>query len=359
MLETDILIVGGGPAGATVAKYLSLANIPNILIQKKFNFKKPCGGGIRVDAFEEFNLDKKIINKYIEKIVLAFKDKRVHVDITQTPLAIVERRAFDSYLREEAKQAGTELYEAKLLEVKIEDDYVLSAINFGGEIKTVKSRYLIAADGVNSSIRKHLSGERVSALLTNYADIEDNSLQDCEFHFGADIADKYYAWAFPESGGTNIGTLADGTKPYMQNFMNSIDVKEAIRVNGYKIPEFNKPLFYKERVFFVGDSAEQVLPFTYEGIYYAMSSAKILAETLIDKADPLEYEQRWKHKHLKKFKTLQRLQKIFLHNDFMIGIMMRLYKNSSVQKRMMELWLTNKEINIDFKFFLKVLKRVY
>lgn len=357
MIETDILIVGGGPAGATAAKYLSRADIKNILIQKKFDFKKPCGGGIRLDAFAEFDLDNELITQYVHKIILAFKEKKVEVDISQTPLAIVPRREFDSYLREEARKAGTELYEAKLLDLKVEADCVLAAVRFKDGIKTIKSKYLIAADGVNSSIRKKINGDRVSALVTSYADLEDAAYQECEFHFGSDVADKYYAWAFPESGGTNIGTLAEG-EFYMKNFMDSINVTQNVKVYGYKIPEFEKNIFYKERVFFVGDSASQVLPFTYEGIYYAMSSAKILAEVLINNDSPETYEKNWNAKYLKKFTTIQRLQKIFLYNDFMIAIMMRLYKSKTVQKQMMDLWLRDKVINIDLQFFFKVLKKI-
>ena len=33
MTETDILAVGGGPAGATTAKYLSKGEVKNILIK--------------------------------------------------------------------------------------------------------------------------------------------------------------------------------------------------------------------------------------------------------------------------------------------------------------------------------------
>jgi geranylgeranyl reductase len=359
MLETNILIVGGGPAGATVAKYLSLSNIPNILIQKKLNFKKPCGGGIRLDAFDEFNLDKKIISSYVDKIILSFKEKKITVDISDTPLAIIERRTFDNYLRDEAVAEGSILYEAKLIDLEIRDNHIVSKVKFKNEIKFIKSKYLIASDGVNSTIRKRINGDKVSSLLTNYSNFKNSTSNDCEFHFGSNIADKYYAWVFPENNGTNIGTLASRSKPYMKNLINSLQISEKSKVYGYNIPEFNNNIFYKDRVFFVGDSASQVLPFTYEGIYYAMSSAKILSEVIIKDLDPSAYEKEWNRRYLKKFNTIQKLQKIFLYNDFMISIMMKLYRYETVRRQMIGLWLGDKDIDINFKFFVKVIKKIF
>ncbi|SFV74556.1 Geranylgeranyl diphosphate reductase [hydrothermal vent metagenome] len=356
MIETEILIVGGGIAGATLAKYLSLSNIPTILLQKKCNFKKPCGGGIRLDAFEEFDLDKNLIVSQIDTIVLASHKKRIEVDISKTPLGIVERRAFDKYLRQEAKKAGTTIYEAKFLDVEIQKDCVIATVKFNDTIKKIKAKYLVGADGVHSVVRKKVYHENVSSLMTNYSDFSHTYTTKCEFHFGLDIANRYYAWAFPESGGTNVGTLAN--QNYMQNFLSHLNIKEKAKIYGYKIPEFKNPIFYKNRVFFVGDSASQVLPFTYEGIYYAMSSAKILADVICNNEEPLMYEKRWNAKYLHKFTTLKKLQKIFLYNDFTIDIMMKLYTYPSVQRQMIELWLGKKELHLNFQFFLKVLKKI-
>jgi geranylgeranyl reductase len=358
MIETDILIVGGGPAGATVAKYLAQANIDNILIQKKFDFKKPCGGGIRIDAFDEFELDKKQIKKYVNNIVLVFNQQKIKVDIKDTPLGIVERREFDSYLRDEAKDAGSRLYEARLLDLKVYDDKIISKVRFNDEVKEIKSNYVVAADGVNSSIRKKINGDRVSSLVTSYSDLTTVKSDDCEFHFGSNVADRYYAWAFPEENGLNIGTLADKDSSFMKNFMNFLNVKEKSKVYGYKIPDFDNNIFYKDRVFFVGDSASQVLPFTYEGIYYAMGSAKVLAGVLSANKEPKMYEKEWNKKYFKKFSTLRKLQKIFLYNDFMISIMMKLYNFDSIQKQMIELWLKDKEVKVDFRFFVKVFRKI-
>lgn len=356
--ECEILIIGAGPAGATLAKELSKNGIDTVLIQRNLNFKKPCGGGLRVDAFEEFGLDRAQIKKDVNKIILAFKEKRVTLDIKENPIAIVQRREFDSYLRDEAQKAGSTLYEATFVDAKRKGDSMLSSIKVEDKLHTIKSKYLIAADGVNSKVRRVLNGDAPLSLMTSYADLVEFESNDCEFHFGKKIAAKEYAWSFPESNGANIGTIIQGDTPYMQNFEEYLGVDEPHKRFGYKIPKYNKILFYKERLFFVGDSAGQVLPFTYEGIYYAMSSAKILADVLVRGAEPSEYEKEWNKKHLKKFETLKKLQKIFLYNDISISIMMRLYQSESIHKKMIDLWLRDRDMDINFRFFMRLFKRL-
>lgn len=358
MLKTEVLIVGGGPAGAIAAKYLSKAGVQNILVQRNFGFKKPCGGGIRLDAFDEFEIDKSVIEKYVDTIALVYKDQCIEVDISQTPLGIVDRTTFDARLREDAKDEGTTLLEASFTTLQIEQEYILATILLNGEHQQIKSRYIIAADGVNSKVRRIVNGDYVSSGMTNYADIESKSYSQCEFHFGSNIADRYYAWAFPHASGSNIGTLADKGQNYIKNFMHHLGVQEDVKINGYKIPHFQNNIFYKDNVFFVGDSASQVLPFTYEGIYYAMSSAKILANVIAEKKPPQSYEQEWKKSHLKRFQTLLRLQNIFLKNDFMISLMMRLYRHKHIQKQVVLFWLGKRDIDINFSFFIRAFKKI-
>ncbi len=356
MIETEILVVGGGPAGTTTAKYLSLAGIKNILIQRNFHFKKPCGGGVRLDAFDTFEIDKNLIEKEVYTLNLVHKKQKISIDITQTPIAIVDRVKFDTALRKQAKEAGTDVYEATFVNLEIFENYVISTIKKEDTFIKIKSKYVVAADGVNSKLRKQVNKENVSATMTHYCDITSQQYTSCTFHVGAQVAQKNYAWAFPHAEGSNIGVV--GESQCLSVLKKDLLLEEKTKDLGYKIPNYDNMIFYKTRVFFVGDSASQVLPFTYEGIYYAMGAAKILSNVLINKEPPSAYEKQWKEKYAKKFDTLLKLQKLFLYNDFTIRIMMQLYKSQYIQKQMVLMWLGDRELTINAAFALKVIKRI-
>ena len=52
----DVVVIGGGPAGATAARYLSRHGGRVALVEKDLNYAKPCGGGVPSTAFEEFGI---------------------------------------------------------------------------------------------------------------------------------------------------------------------------------------------------------------------------------------------------------------------------------------------------------------
>ncbi|MEA2072272.1 MAG: FAD-dependent monooxygenase [Campylobacterota bacterium] len=329
-----------------------------MLIQRNFSFKKPCGGGIRKDGFEKFDLDEKEIIKTVDTAALVHKDRRVDIDISRVSVAIVDRVSFDHYLRVDAEKKGTQLYEASFVSMEIFDTHIVSKIKRDDVYSYIKSNYVVAADGVNSKIRKAVNGDEVSSIMTHYCDIESQNFESCDFHLGKDVAQGHYAWIFPHKHGSNIGTVANSLDS-LENLKLNIDLEEDVKNFGYKIPIYKNPIFYKNRVFFVGDSASQVLPFTYEGIYYSLASAQILSEIIINKENPKEYEKVWKKKFQKKFDVLLKLQKIFLYNDFMIRVLLKLFKSKSIQQQTLKLWIGEEAIKVDFSFFVKVLKHIF
>jgi geranylgeranyl reductase len=356
----DIIIVGGGPAGAMAGKYLSSSGKNVLIFQKDLSFKKPCGGGIRIDAFDEFHINKNLIKNVVNEIVFETRYKCIEFDLSHVPLAIVDRVEFDESLRNDAKNAGATIIEAKVTDIEVLDSKVVVDAQIEGINRRYEANYLIAADGVLSIVRKKIRNESVPKLLTNYSDIDSVLTTKCHFYFGSPLASGAYSWRFPHKIGSDIGTVSyKNTKKYIDNLCTYLKLNQNVKVRGYNIPKWEKPIFNDERVFYVGDAAGQVLPFTYEGIYYAMKSAKILSSVFIEDVDAIEYENRWNKLYYKKFKELKTAQRLFLANDLTVLIMMKILDNKKIQNKVLDIWMGREEIEINRHFLYRIFLQLF
>jgi geranylgeranyl reductase len=321
-----ILIVGGGPAGATAARFLA-KEFDVTLIQDKKDFNKPCGGGIKTKIFEEFELDKSIIKHQLSKIYMKHKDRNIPIYLHGDNLSIVSRKDFDSHLRKKAEEAGAKIYYGKLKKIEentafIKIDNLMFKFNFD---------ILIAADGVNSTTRKLLKLPPIPYVLTYYALI-DKKIDTCYFYFDKEVAGDYYAWEFPQGDKTHIGTA---NKKEFLKFCKRLNITPP-KLKGYKIPLWKEDIIYQHNnIYFVGDAAGQVMPLSFEGIYYAMHSAKILANSIIKS---LDYKTEWNNRFLKEFKLLKSFQNL-MKRDFSRDFMINIQKLSFVRNLSVKLWL--------------------
>lgn len=355
-ISVNTLVIGGGPAGSTLARKLAKNSIDTLLVEKNLIFDKPCGGGIKSIVFSEFDIPEKLEIKRITKFNLITKENQVKVDLSKASISIVLRKDFDFNLRKLAQKDGSKLIEGKYVNSKFYDDYIISEIKSEEKNIFVKSKYLVAADGVNSTVRKRVINTQTNSFLTNYCVIENQDIDYCNFYFGKDFAPNEYAWIFPHGNKLSIGSIlkSDKLKKIFEEFKN-IDFKGS-KIKGYFIPSWkNEKIFYKNRTFFVGDCAGQVLPFTYEGIYFAMKSADILADAIIEN-NPSLYEEKWNKIYLNKFKFFKVMQKIFLYNDFCANFMLKIFENQRLQKRCLSYWEGSLEPIKLYKIPLKILK---
>jgi len=357
-LKCDVLVVGGGPAGSTASRKLSQLGVDNILLEKDLSFQKPCGGGLMFSAYEEFDIPQSLIKKEVNSIkIVSPKLNEAMVDIYDYPLTIVNRCEFDAKLRELAKEAGSRLIEAKAYDISIDKTPTVFAKS-GDKTIAIECRYIIASDGVNSTIRKKLLNQTPSRVLTYYIDIPEKETTSCQFWFGDDISPKHYSWIFPHFQGINVGLISDNKKEianYFQNFLKKAKLKTDSKPRGYYIPVWDKEIYFEKGVFFVGDSASMVLPFTYEGIYYAMKSASLAVEA-ISKDNPSLYEESWKKLYYKKFKFLKILQNLFLNSDYFSEKLVKLYQNPKFQKAVVQYWIGENQPTETIGTFWKFIK---
>lgn len=332
----DIIVVGGGPAGATAARLLARAGRSVLLVQKSFTFDKPCGGGMPLHAFDEFHLDKTLIHTVVDTLDLVSPSGFVApFTLGATPLAVVRRPVFDAHLRALAQDAGVQLLEGHCQ--NMQNGVVM--IKTQAEEFRVTSDVVIAADGVQSALRKQLTATRPGSILSLYATVTRSCSNGCDFYFGRSISPGHYAWAFTHPEGAHIGVIAEDEKAlfsHFESFCARLGVT-GIRPKGYYIPRWDDDCYRVGNVLFVGDAAGQVSPFTYEGIYYAMRSARCAADAIIA-GDLDAYERNWRAQLRRRFRAMALLRHLLLRYDVAAEKMVRLQANPAVQAAALRLW---------------------
>jgi len=324
-----IVIVGGGPAGATTARYLAqflgsgrLGKKDEVLL---VNYTpsggKPCGGGIKTSLFSQFQIPTDPIITYPMEGVIHFSksshffnsekgmtpflipSQQVEIALSQK-LAIVERSAFDQLLRKLAIESGAKLIEGRVIKGRWEKGKFWIEVRRGEEREQIWGDILIGADGVNSTIRKKFLGERIPAITTYFTTLPI-PIQNCHFHFEPIFSDRFYGWVFPNRHGGHFGATSISYLTRLVEYYSSLSILKPIK--GYNIPRWNgKLLLQKGKLFFVGDGAGQVLPTTFEGIYYAIASGKLLAEAIITGED---YSTKWWKRFGRRFLFFKWLEK--------------------------------------------------
>ena len=322
-----VLIIGGGPAGATAARLLAKHHDVT-LIQDKI-WDKPCGGGVKTKVFEEFNLDKNIIMHLQDKVYMVYQNEKIEIPLKGNNLAIVKRLEFDRHLRDLAIDNGAKIIFGRFK--KFENNKAVIYIN--KEKTLLDFDILIAADGVNSTVRKALNLPDIPKTITHYAKTNQYKTEYCEFFFDEEIGGEYYAWAFPHKDKTHIGSV---DKQSFNNLCNYLKVN--VKPKGYFIPTWQENIIIqKDNIYFVGDAAGQVMPLSFEGIYYAIKSAEILSNSIINN---LDYKNQWNKRFLKDFKFMKKLENI--NKSPLRKIIIKAHKLKIVKNFSISLWLKGK-----------------
>jgi geranylgeranyl reductase len=294
----DLVVVGGGPSGATAANDAAKAGLSVVLLDRAGRIK-PCGGAIPPRCIRDFDIpqDMLVARVYAARIISP-TDRKVDMPVTNSYVGMVDRGPFDEWLRERAAKAGAER-RTGTYESFSRDASGTAMINYkepDGTPARLRARCVIGADGALSRLGKDtVRGAHKMPYVFAYHEIiaapdttsEAYESTRCDVYYRGSLSPDFYAWVFPHGKTMSVGTgsahkgfslkgaVADLRK--QQGFDG-----ETIRREGAPIPL--KPLKRWDNgidVVLAGDAAGVVAPASGEGIYYAMLGGRLAADAAI------------------------------------------------------------------------------
>ena len=288
-----VAILGGGPAGAFAAAQLASAGLAVQLFDEKLAWEKPCGGGLTYKAYNQypFLLDNPVPKRMVSETVLAAPDAGEVTLKLDEPLLIYSRLDLNRLLLERAERAGAQIEKARILSLSRGASRWQLRTNAG----TAEADFCIVATGARNPLRDvgtQLRAEDAMSALGYY--VPGNQAR-IDIQFLPNL--EGYIWVFPRCGHLSVGICGKGEaagslRRRLELYMSQhgISWKDATFYS-HLLPSLDAASWRGNRVsgegwMAVGDAAGLVDPITGEGLYYAIRSADLAAQTILADASP-------------------------------------------------------------------------
>ncbi len=299
-----MVISGGGPAGAKCAEVAARAGLKVALLERNSSWRKPCGGGLPYHVMRDFPETNQVPGQEIgQNVMFSATQKKLEIP-SKHKGRVVDRLVFDSFLRKRAVEAGAEFLDNTFSEdLKIaESEGVIVYARTKEGTQKIRGKLLIIADGVGSrlavkaGLRAPWTKQQLDLVHCAYLQGPNTFAKDISYFYV--LADKFgYGWVFPmqQRGGEDcinigagfFGDLPQSSKDVFNDFVNAPNIATHLSPSVKIAWEFSYSIpiggvmknLAKDRVMAIGDAAGFVSPMSGEGIYYALWTGKIAAET--------------------------------------------------------------------------------
>ncbi|MCI0154331.1 geranylgeranyl reductase family protein [Dermacoccus nishinomiyaensis] len=331
--SADVIVVGAGPGGSTMAAYLAQAGLDVLLLEKtRFPREKVCGDGLTPRAVKEIDAlgiptpesEGWIRNKGLR---LVGRGMRLQVDWPDEGAfpaygLVRTRQDFDDILAQHAVAQGARLLQGVNVTAPVVENGRVAGVEAKllgedgratGEKATYRAPLVVACDGNSSRLALAVGREKredrpmgvaVRAYYTSPRTHDDYLESWLELPSTNERGEKIllpgYGWIFGVGDGTsNVGlgilntSKAFGKTDYrevMRRWVATMppewtfgDATMVGDIRGAALPMgFNRTPHYADGLMLVGDSGGMVNPFNGEGIAYAMEAARLGSSVVAD-----------------------------------------------------------------------------
>lgn len=318
----DVIIIGGGPAGSTLASYLAKAGIGVTLFESLNHPRAHVGESLvtsTMPVMEEIGvIDDVRAAGFPVKLGASwhapggreaairfreFNEDGINFDHTFH----VDRSKFDLLLLKHAEKLGAKVYQGvHVKKVLFEGDQACGVtVEIGGQEVDVPAKVVVDASGRGTVLGRQLKSKKKDAIFNQYAvhawfkNLDRGEGPTADYiHIYFLPVERGWVWQIPISDEiTSVGIVAEreifkqsrmDPDTYFNTYINTNPdmthaMRNAERINEYKFEgdySYSVERFVGNGYLLVGDAARFVDPIFSSGVSVAMNSAKFAAERI-------------------------------------------------------------------------------
>lgn len=343
----DIAIIGGGPAGATLARLIGTKY--KVMLLEKRSFQEPlysglqkcCGGLIDPDAQKMLasfglGLPKSVILSPQMFAVRTIDNDNLIERYYQRHYVNIDREEFDKWLESLVPPTVDIINGSIYRSHVVHKDFVKIRFLKGNENYEEKAKMLVGADGAFSKVRRtSFPNQNVPKKYVAVQEWFETS-QNVNYYgaiFDSEITD-FYSWIIPKENFLIVGSALlpnkdihkkfDLLKLKLKNY--GFELNKSIRKNGTYLlrPQaVNQIQIGSGRIGLIGEAAGFISPSSAEGISYAFKSALALSNALSQGIESWQDLYKKNTAKLRRNITLKNLKSPFMYNKILRKFVMK------------------------------------
>lgn len=322
-VDSDVIVVGGGPAGLSAAEALAARGRRVVVIEQNHEIGAPIrtSGGSFVDEMDALGIPEHLYHP-ISRVRFVSPNNEAVYDCPKPKLCVLDVRGVFQHLAVRAIDAGASVRLATRVDGPLLHDGAVAGVRIGRE--SMKGRVVIDATGYRASLLKQAGldpGVRRFGVGAEY-DFHAPHCDESEALLiaGSELAPSGYAWVFPWGRhrvrvGVGIIHPDSNAKPeaHLDKLVNGL-ARLRVNLKGSQPMEHHFGLIPSEcfatrfagnGILGAGDSAGHASSLVGEGIRWAIHAGRMAGEVVagalgrgdVSRDSLAEFEQRWEKRH--------------------------------------------------------------